>query len=127
MLGTDFSATKEQDWEEVRLKRQLAELDKKISDAEASAAARRAGPGGRNSKPALVRRELEQMLDYKRRELRDLEEGRGSAQTGASLASVRSDLELMKEQVSALESHLESRNQVLDDLRRQIDEEKSRR
>ncbi|KAF3237387.1 endocytosis defective- protein [Orbilia oligospora] len=128
-LGTDFSSSKEQDWEEVRLKRQLADLESKIKDSEAAASKRaaRGADGSRNSKAALVRRELEQMLDYKRRELRDLEEGKGSAQGGASLASARDDLELMKQQVEALESHLAQRNDVLEDLRRQIDDEKARR
>ncbi|KAK6537656.1 endocytosis defective- protein [Orbilia ellipsospora] len=127
--GTDFTASKEQDWEEVRLKRQLADLETKIKDAESAASKRsaRGADGGRNSKAALVRRELEQMLDYKRRELRDLEEGKGSAQGGASLASARSDLDLMKQQIDALDSHLAQRNEVLDGLRRQIDDEKARR
>ncbi|KAF3917437.1 hypothetical protein ABW21_db0207409 [Orbilia brochopaga] len=122
--GTDFTASKEQDWEEVRLKRQLAELETKIKDAESAAQKRsaRGADGSRNSTIALVKRELEQMLDYKRRELRDLEEGKGSAQGGASLASARSDLDLMKQQIDALESHLSQRNSVLDDLRRQIDD-----
>ena len=59
-------------------------------EAEAASSKRsgRSADGSRNSKAALVRRELEQMLDYKRRELRDLEEGKGSVQGGASLASV---------------------------------------
>ncbi|KAF3904815.1 hypothetical protein ABW20_dc0104512 [Dactylellina cionopaga] len=126
--GTDFTVSKEQDWEEVRLKRQLADLEAKMKDAEGAAQKRaaRGADGSRNSKAALVRRELEQMLDYKRRELRDLEDGKGSAQGGASLASARSDLELMKQQIDALESHLAQRNDVLDDLRRQIDDAKRR-
>ncbi|KAJ6257061.1 hypothetical protein Dda_7945 [Drechslerella dactyloides] len=122
--GTDFTASKEQDWEEVRLKRQLADLETKIKDSEAAAQKRsaRGADGSLGSKAALVKRELEQMLDYKRRELRDLEDGKGSAQGGASLASARSDLELMKQQIDALEAHLSQRNSVLDDLRRQIDD-----
>ncbi|KAK6346900.1 endocytosis defective- protein [Orbilia brochopaga] len=122
--GTDFTASKEQDWEEVRLKRQLADLETKIKESEAAAQKRsaRGADGSRSSKAALVKRELEQMLDYKRRELRDLEEGRGSAQGGASLASARSDLEVMKQQIDALEAHLSQRNSVLEDLRRQIDD-----
>ncbi|KAF3942230.1 hypothetical protein ABW19_dt0201042 [Dactylella cylindrospora] len=127
--GTDFTASKEQDWEEVRLKRQLADLETKMKDAEDAAHRRsaRGADGTRNSKAALVRRELEQMLDYKRRELRDLEEGKGVSQGSAGLASARSDLELMKQQIDALESHLAQRNDILDDLRRQIDAEKGGR
>lgn len=86
---------------------------------------RRAG-GKRESKPALVKRELEQLLDYKRKELRELEEGGdGKAQAGSSLRSVADDLQTVKEQVDGLESHLNSRMQVLDQLRREIEDEKA--
>lgn len=107
----------------------MADLETKIKEAEESAQKKssRNPDGTRNSKAALVRRELEQMLDYKRRELRDLEDGKGSAQSGASLTSARGDLDLMKQQIDALESHLAQRNAVLDDLRRQIDDERARR
>jgi hypothetical protein len=76
--GTDFSTTKTtEDWEEVRLKKQLSELEAKIEKVEAASASR--SGGRRDTKPALVKRELEQLLDYKRRELRDLESGEGSS------------------------------------------------
>ena len=52
--GTDFSTTKTtEDWEEVRLKKQLAELEAKIEKVEAAAASR--SGGRRDTKPALVR------------------------------------------------------------------------
>ena len=58
--GTDFSTTKTtEDWEEVRLKKQLSELEAKIEKVEA-ASANRSG-GRRDTKPALVKRELEQL------------------------------------------------------------------
>ncbi|KAK6066322.1 eps15-like protein pan1p [Seiridium cupressi] len=123
--GTDFSSEKTDDWEEVRLKKQLQELDDKMAKVEEIANRRRGGK--RDSKPALVKRELEQLLDYKRKELRELEEGNGKAKTGSSLRGVADDLATVKEQVDGLESHLSSRSQVLEQLRREIEDEKTRR
>ncbi|CAK7268150.1 endocytosis defective-related protein [Sporothrix epigloea] len=128
--GTDFStAQKTEDWEEVRLKKQLAELESKIQDIEAGAA-RRSGSttgGKRDTKPALVKRELEQLLDYKRKELRDLEDGTGKAKASGSLKGVTDDLGTVREQVESLELHLRQRQQVLEQLRRDIDEAKAAR
>ena len=123
--GTDFSgsANRDAEWEEVRLKKQLAELEDKIAKVEESAARKRGG-GARESKPALVKRELEQLLDYKRKELRDLEEGNGKSASGASLKSVQEDLQTVREQVEGLEAHLRSRREVLDRLQEEIENEK---
>jgi len=124
--GTDFSTTKtSEDWEEVRLKKQLSELETKIEKVEA-ASEKRSG-GRRDTKPALVKRELEQLLDYKRRELRDLESGEGKSKVGASLKGVSDEIETVKEQVDGLEAHLRSREQVLADLRQEIENEKAGR
>ncbi|ORY65559.1 actin cytoskeleton-regulatory complex protein END3-domain-containing protein [Pseudomassariella vexata] len=123
--GTDFSTAKTDDWEEVRLKKQLQELEDKMAKVE-EIATRKSG-GKRDSKPALVKRELEQLLDYKRKELRELEEGTGKANVGAGLRGVSDDLQTVKEQVDGLEAHLSSRMQVLDQLRREIDNEKGGR
>jgi len=124
--GTDFSTTKTtEDWEEVRLKKQLVELEAKIEKVE-SASASRSG-GRRDTKPALVKRELEQLLDYKRKELRDLESGQGRSKAGASLKGVADEVATVKEQVDGLEAHLRSREQILEELRRDIEDEKSSR
>jgi prefoldin subunit 5 len=129
-IGTDFSATKDEDWEEVRLKKELADLEKRIANAEEAADKRRNrdrhGASGA-SQVALVKRELEQMLDYKRRELRSLDEGSGSVEAGKGLKSVRDDLDMVKEQVDALEQHLRRREEVLEEVLREVEEEKSRR
>jgi septal ring factor EnvC (AmiA/AmiB activator) len=129
-IGTDFGATKDEDWEEVRLKRELADLEKQIADAEESAEKRRNrdrhGAAGA-SKIALVKRELEQMLDYKRKELRSLEEGSGSIETGKSLKAVRDDLDMIKEQVDALEQHLRRREEVLRNVLNEVEAEKATR
>lgn len=125
--GTDFSSARSGDaeWEEVRLRKQLAELEDRISQVEEHAQLRRGGK--RDSKPALVKRELEQLLDYKRRELRDLEEGKGKAASGQSLKGVAEDLATVREQVEGLEGHLRARQAVLEGLRREIEEEKAGR
>jgi actin cytoskeleton-regulatory complex protein END3 len=122
--GTDFSTAKTDDWEEVRLKKQLQELEDKMAKVEEIADRRRGGK--RDSKPALVKRELEQFLDYKRKELRELEEGNGKAKAGSSLRGIADDLATVKEQVDGLEAHLSSRMQVLEQLRREIEDEKAR-
>ena len=125
--GTDFAATKDEDWEEVRLKKQLAELEAKIKAAEENAEQRRNGDRDGRSTAALVKRELELMLDYKRKELRDLDEEGGALESGKSLKTVKDDLDMVKEQVAALEGHLRNREGVLEGLLREIEEEKMRR
>lgn len=126
--GTDFSTEKTDDWEEVRLKKQLADLEAKVEKLESQAEIRSTGKREQSSKPALVKRELEQLLDYKRKQLRDLEEGGGKAGGGgSSLKGIQEDLQTVKEQVDGLESHLRSRESVLDQLRREIEDEKVNR
>ncbi|ORY18559.1 cytoskeletal adaptor protein saga [Clohesyomyces aquaticus] len=119
--GTDFGGRTTEDWEEVRLKKQLRELEEKMERVEKDAEARRGGRRG-DSKPALVKRELEMLLDYKRGVLRDLESGDGGAVKG--VAGIREEIETVREQVEGLQGHLNRRQDVLADLRRQIDEEK---
>ena len=131
--GTDFSSAgagaggpTTPDWEEVRLKKQLAELVSKIDSIEARAEEKRqrTGAGGRDSKPALVKRELEQMLEYKRRELRELERGEGQVKVGEGLKALGEEVASVREQVEGLDAHLRAREQVLETLRREIDAEK---
>ncbi|KAF2160792.1 hypothetical protein M409DRAFT_70126 [Zasmidium cellare ATCC 36951] len=125
--GTDFSATpRDGEWEEVRLKKQLKDLEDKIAKVEDGAKSRRDRGGRReDSKPALVKRELEQLLDYKRRELRDLENGEGKAKTGQSLKAFQDETGMVKEQVDGLQEHLRQREAALQDLRDQIEAEKA--
>lgn len=125
--GTDFSSTpKDAEWEEVRLKKQLREIEDKMAKVE-SAAQRRRDRGGRreDSRPALVKRELEQLLDYKRRELRDLERGEGKAKGGQALKGFQEEIAMVKEQVDGLQEHLRKREAVLQGLKEQIEAEKA--
>jgi len=121
--GTDFGGRTTEDWEEVRLKKQLKELESKIEDVEKEAQSRRHGRS-KDSTPALVKRELESLLDYKRNQLKDLDSDEGGAVKG--LGGIRDEIDTVKEQVEGLESHLQRRHDVLEDLRRQIDDEKAR-
>lgn len=124
--GTDFSTAKTDDWEEVRLKKQLQDLEDKIRKVEEGVERRKGGK--RDSKPALVKRELEQLLDYKRKKLRELEEGKAGGGSGeANLKAVSDDMATVREQVEGLESHLSSRREVLEGLRREIEDEKASR
>lgn len=126
--GTDFSKTNiSEDWEEVRLKRQLQELEDKIESVEAQQKSRR-GRGGRRredeSKPALVKRELESLLEYKRKELRELESGEGKVKVGQGLKGVEGEIGSIRELVEGLESHLRERERVLEGLKGEVEQER---
>ncbi|MCJ1474474.1 endocytosis defective- protein [Lambiella insularis] len=123
--GTDFSSTgaTTPDWEEVRLRKQLGELTAKIERIEARAGERRGARRG-DSKAALVRRELEQMLDYKRKELRELEVGEGRVKAGGELKGLGEEVQSVREQIEGLEKHLKGREEALEALRREVDAEK---
>ena len=130
--GTDFSSARTtQDWEEVRLKKQLRDLESKIAAVDRHAAAASPSPH-HHAKPALVKRELQLLLDYKRGVLRALDDddddndGRaGGAVKG--LAGMRDEIETVREQVDGLAGHLDTRRDVLAGLRREIEDERTAR
>ena len=123
--GTDFSITRtSEDWEEVRLKRQLQDLEDKINTIESRAKGKSGRRREEESKPALVKRELEMLLEYKRKEIRELEMGEGRSKVGEGLRGVENEIKDIKGMVEGLESHLKTREGVLEDLERQIEEEK---
>ena len=123
--GTDFSSTRTtEDWEEVRLKRQLRDLENKIDTIESRAKGKSGRKREEESKPALVKRELEMLLDYKRKEIREMERGEGRSKAGEALKGVENEIKGVREMVEGLEAHWKTREGVLDDLRRQIEDEK---
>ena len=71
-----------------------------------------------------MKRELEMLLDYKRKEIRELERGEGKSKTGEALKGVENEIKSVRELVEGLEAHWKTREGVLDDLRRQIEDEK---
>jgi actin cytoskeleton-regulatory complex protein END3 len=134
--GTDFSTTiQDEEWEKVRLRRDLAELESKLEAANrASEERRNGGAGGRDSarndgRPnwAIIKKEALQLLEYKERELRELREGTGRAKDGQDLARLGEDIKTVADQVDGLKDHLDKRNDVLADLRRQIEDVKASR
>jgi len=103
------------------IKRRLKDIEEKIERAEGEAGKRK-GNRSERSKPALVKRELEMLLEYKRRELKDLESGEGKYKNGGDMKELQGDIDTVKVQVDDLQSHLAERERVLDDLKRQIEE-----
>ena len=125
---TDYSkAEVPSDFEEVRLKRQLQDLEAKIETVEKQQKSRRGGGGRRReeeSKPALVKRELESLLEYKRKELRELESGEGKVKVGQGLTSVEGEIGSIRELVEGLENHLREREKVLEGLKAEVEQER---
>jgi len=121
--GTSTTAKTTEDWEEVRLKKQLADLEAKISAVEGSKSSPSSSRRER-SKPALVKRELEQLLEYKRKEKRELEEGEGRSKVGANLKGLSEEIAAVREQVEGLEEHARRRREVLERLRAEVEGER---
>lgn len=104
--GTDFSATKGTDWEEVRLQRELKDLEELISKAESASKEK-------ESEMGLAKYEFEHLLAFKERELSKLSQN-------VNLAGLTGDIEDIELQVKTLEKFLEDKNSELTSLKSQI-------
>ncbi|KIW22271.1 uncharacterized protein PV07_12174 [Cladophialophora immunda] len=132
--GTDFSdVVEDEDLEKVRLLRELRELESQ-HDAAIAASDRRRKQRLENGGPrqpgktnwTLVKREAQQMLEYKQRQYVELNSENGN-KSGGDLKRLRDDLALVSEQIDGLESHLRKREAELENLRREIENEKASR
>lgn len=108
--GTDFSATEGTDWEEVRLRRELHDLEELLEKVSNGSKANEKVQEER----MLIKYEFEQLLKYKQDQLKN-----GSNKVDFGL--VKRDVEDIQAQVSTLEDFLNTRNQELAKLNQQID------
>jgi cell division protein FtsL len=119
--GTDFSSTKDTDWEEVRLKRELEDLEKQIKQAEEAAERRKKGVEDySSSRSGLIKRELEQLLDYKEKQLQQLRSGAPVGSSNRDLASAKEEVQLIGAQIQSLKEHLSQKESELTELKAQV-------
>lgn len=115
----DSSDIKDGDWELVRLRRELADLDSQIDAAQKASDERGSGDSAR-SQAGIIRRELEQLLDFKKSELERLDSvGRGASGGDGGLQGVRDDIDVYRQQIEQLEAHLQQRQGVLSGLEKE--------
>lgn len=132
--GTDFSTvTEDEELEKVRLLRELNELDQQHESATTAAERRRKQKqeNGGSRQPGktnwtLIKREAQQMLEYKQKQYVELNNEQGN-KAGNDLNRLRDDLSLVRDQIEGLETHLRKRQTDLDNLRREIEHEKTSR
>lgn len=109
--GTDFSQTEGTDWEEVRLRRELANLESLLDKAQKEKNTSNA------SDLALIKHEFEQLLKYKQEKL---DEANRIPANQKDLSDVRNDIELISSQVQSLEEYLQGRERELVQLKSQL-------
>jgi len=132
--GTDFSSvTEDEELEKVRLLRELHELESQHDAAIATAEKRRQQKqenGGQRQAGktnwTLIKREAQQMLEYKQRQYVDLNSEQGN-KAGNDVNRLRDDLSLVKDQIDGLEAHLRKRQADLDNIRAKVEREKTAR
>lgn len=101
--GTDFSLTRNTDMEEVRLRRELADLERKLDSAQQEAT-------------PVVKHEFEQLLKYMRDAVVD-----AKRTPDKTLSDARSDVALIGSQVQMLQDFLAEKESELTALRAQLD------
>ncbi len=124
--GTDFSSTEGTDWEEVRLKRELADLEEKVRQKELETDSKTNernnvlnGNGTTSNKTLQIRKELEQLLEYKQKQLIQ------DSKTGVDLSEISNDIDTVESQVQVLEQYLQQKKNEYNELKNQIAQAKS--
>ncbi|ODV95975.1 hypothetical protein PACTADRAFT_67009 [Pachysolen tannophilus NRRL Y-2460] len=113
--GTDFESTKDTDWDEVRLRRKLKDLENLISKAE-EAAEKRRNPRIEDDKIGLTKYEFEQLLKYKESQLAKISTSNGSNGSTGGMSNVKSDIDDIEQQVATLEQFLKTKKTELINL-----------
>lgn len=131
--GTNFDdVVEDEDLEKVRLMRELHDLEAQHDAAISTAERRRKQKQENGTRQAgktnwtLVKREAQQMLEYKQRVYVDLNSVKAGSQ-GDELKRLKEDLALVGEQIDGLEAHLRKREAELESVKSQIEAEKSSR
>ena len=107
--GTDFSSIEGKDWEKIRLKQELEQLDKEYEKV-SNETEKILKPSHLN----IVREQFQQLLNYRQNLLIN------GKTTSADLSSFKDDLEIVEEQVTNLEGYLQQRTQVLREIQSQL-------
>lgn len=110
--GTDFSQTEGTDWEEVRLRRELANLESLLDKTQKEKDTSNA------SDMALIKHEFEQLLKYKQEKLNT---AKRAPTNQKDLSDVRNDIDLISSQVKSLEEYLQGRERELSQLKSQLE------
>lgn len=109
--GTDFSVTEGTDWELVRLRRELANLESLLDKAQTETNQNADG------ELAVLKFEFEQLLKYKQDKLKSL---RSVPDSDKDLTDVKNDVELISTQVQTLEEFLVSKEEELARLKAEL-------
>ncbi|KAK9452735.1 actin cytoskeleton-regulatory complex protein END3-domain-containing protein [Dipodascopsis uninucleata] len=126
--GTDFSSTKDTDWEEVRLRRQLTDLENQLEKAEQAAQRRKleAENNAKDTKISLVKSQLEQLYDYKRKQLRKFRSSdQSDINLGTDVSGIKQEISVLKQQVDLFEDYCNRKQGELNQLYSEIEREKN--
>ncbi|QRG36776.1 actin cytoskeleton-regulatory complex protein END3 [Candidozyma auris] len=115
--GTDFSATEGTDWEEVRLRRELANLEDLLEKAKQESKSGGKSSDNNTSDSALLKHEFEQLLKYKQNKLNAAQSVPNSDK---DLTDVKNDIELIGSQVQVLEEFLAGKENELAKLQQEL-------
>lgn len=112
--GTDFSSTEGTDWEEVRLRRELADLENLLEKVQNGSQSTKK----QNDETMLVKYEFEQLLKYKQDKLTL---GKSNSSDNVNLSQIKTDIQDIENQVNSLQGFLNSKKLELHQLNQQIE------
>ena len=108
--AADLPVTEGTDWEVVKLRRQLAELDSELSHSTRSDETKNQA----RSDPKRARKELEELFNYRQEQISGSQRSSGRA---VDVRGIKEDLDTIAQQVGVLEQFLDNKKQELQQLR----------